>query len=456
MTTSITSTTIGQETSVVCVTGANGYLGSHIVRELLVESYRVIGTIRCDPDSTDPNLTKKFHFLFQLPNATRENLKLLKADLLEEGSFDEAISQSHYVIHAACPFYLTPTPESAQDAHEKLFIPAVNGTKNVLNSVKKYRKQIKRVIVTSSTGALIGFAERVFGKVYDETDWNEKSTITNNPFAFSKTMAEKEAWKWHRELMSSDETEQHLNEHDENTIETSTKSGVELVSLNPVLILGPPLHLKYLKKQGFNNNSTNAHSAQHSSSNCSSLDGTETSPCEHDNAEVNLNFSCKLLYNHIMKSKMYPHDDVLGKTTKADGMSIVDVRDVARAHRLALTQPNIHSNRFVLVSEKCQWVRMSRIICEHFPNLSVKPPLQIKDKMDEEEGLYKMLNFSNAKFLRAFSIQAHSVHSVQHTPQELSSIPHNNINHESFMEFISAEKTIIDTVNSFIEGGLLS
>ncbi|KAG2377525.1 hypothetical protein C9374_009041 [Naegleria lovaniensis] len=398
----------------VCVTGANGYLGSHIVRELLeTNQFRVIGTIRHDPESTNPTITQKFHHLFQLPNATRENLKLFKADLLEEGSFDEAISQSQYVIHTACPFYLTPTLESAQDAEEKLFIPAVSGTRNVLNSVKKYGQHIKRVVVTSSTGALIGFAERVFGQVYTEMDWNEKSTITNNPFAFSKTMAEREAWKWHQELVKT-------QDNDELNINKREKCTVELVSLNPVLILGPPLHLKYL------NNYPNA---MHQNDNLNSTESETLPSFQEYNAQVNLNFSCKLLYNLIMKSKMYPHDHSLGTTTKADGMSIVDVRDVARAHCLALTQPHVNGHRFILVSEKCQWIRMSRIICEHFPNLAVKPPLIIKDEMDEEEGLYKMLNFSNEKFLRAFSNQ--------------------------YNEFISADKTIIDTVQSFIEGGLI-
>ncbi|EFC44973.1 predicted protein, partial [Naegleria gruberi] len=270
----------------VCVTGANGFVGSHIVRELLaMGQYKVCGTIRYDPHSSDPLIQCKFIHLMNFPNA-KENLELFRADVMEEGSFDSIISKCNYVIHTACPFYLTPTVNDTHNAEIKLLDPAVKGTRNVLNSVEKYRDRVKRVIVTSSTGALIGFADRVFGKVYYETDWNEKSSLISNPFAYSKTMAEKEAWKWYQEMI-----DKYSNERNGNI-------PVEVVSLNPVLIIGPILQVD------------------------------------------------RLIFNHMMKSKIIPGDD--GKTTKADGFSIVDVRDVAKAHVLALTCPNVSGERFVL------------------------------------------------------------------------------------------------------------
>lgn len=42
-----------------------------------------------------------------LPGA-KERLKIMKADLLEEGSFDDAVHGVHTVFHAACPVLMYP------------------------------------------------------------------------------------------------------------------------------------------------------------------------------------------------------------------------------------------------------------------------------------------------------------------------------------------------------------
>lgn len=49
---------------------------------------------------------KKAEHLLGLEGA-EERLHLFKADLLEEGSFDTAISGCHGVFHAACPVLTT-------------------------------------------------------------------------------------------------------------------------------------------------------------------------------------------------------------------------------------------------------------------------------------------------------------------------------------------------------------
>jgi nucleoside-diphosphate-sugar epimerase len=37
-------------------------------------------------------------------------------------------------------------------------------------------------------------AQMSYAQVYDESDWNEKSSLTRNPYYYSKTLAEKAAW----------------------------------------------------------------------------------------------------------------------------------------------------------------------------------------------------------------------------------------------------------------------
>lgn len=120
---------IGESKGKVCVTGASGFLASWLVKRLLLSGYHVIGTVR-DPGilsiyfqtpsvyfqqiNTQNNIhlflkliniaanEKKLLHLWQLEGA-KERLQLVKADLNEEGSFDEAIMECHGVFHTASP-----------------------------------------------------------------------------------------------------------------------------------------------------------------------------------------------------------------------------------------------------------------------------------------------------------------------------------------------------------------
>lgn len=81
----------------VCVTGANGFLGSFIVKELLQRNYHVRGTVRSTKDDA------KTAHLLSLPNAEKL-LELVEADLYEENCFDEAFKGCKWIIHSASPF----------------------------------------------------------------------------------------------------------------------------------------------------------------------------------------------------------------------------------------------------------------------------------------------------------------------------------------------------------------
>ena len=81
---------------IVCVTGASGYIASHIVAQLLEKGYTVRGTVR------DPANLEKVGHLHNLPGATPKTLKLFPATLGgDESGFDEAISGSEALIHGA-------------------------------------------------------------------------------------------------------------------------------------------------------------------------------------------------------------------------------------------------------------------------------------------------------------------------------------------------------------------
>lgn len=83
--------------------------------------------------------------LINLGEALPGRLELVEADLMQEGSFDDAVKDSVYVFHTASPYIIS----GITDPQKELVDPAVKGTLNVLSSVAK-AKSVKRVVLTSS------------------------------------------------------------------------------------------------------------------------------------------------------------------------------------------------------------------------------------------------------------------------------------------------------------------
>ncbi|KAB5544896.1 hypothetical protein DKX38_013008 [Salix brachista] len=134
----------------VCVTGASGYLASWLVKRLLLSGYHVTGTVR------DPEKEKKLAHLWRLEGA-KERLRLVKADLMVEGSFDDAIMECSGVFHTASP--------------AEILEPAVEGTLNVLRSCKR-NPSLKRVILTSSSSTVRARDDFDPNIPLDESSWS--------------------------------------------------------------------------------------------------------------------------------------------------------------------------------------------------------------------------------------------------------------------------------------------
>ena len=83
----------------VLVTGASGFIATHIVEQLLAGGYAVRGTVR------NPGNAKRYDYLTQLTGADR--LELVAADLMTDGAFDSAVDSVEYAIHTASPYVLT-------------------------------------------------------------------------------------------------------------------------------------------------------------------------------------------------------------------------------------------------------------------------------------------------------------------------------------------------------------
>lgn len=171
----------------ILVTGVTGYLASWIVKKLLDKDHTVHGTVR------DLKKEEKYIHLLEIEKKGSGTLKLFEADLLEEGSFAKAIEGCEVVIHTASPFKIA----GIKDPQNSLIKPALEGTQNVLNQVNK-TESVRRVVLTSSVVAIYGDASELKEAgvdAFDETMWNTSSNENHQPYPYSKTLAEREAWQ---------------------------------------------------------------------------------------------------------------------------------------------------------------------------------------------------------------------------------------------------------------------
>lgn len=170
----------------VMVTGATGYVAGWLVRRLLEEGYTVHAAVR------EPDNAAKVGHLTRLAEDLPGAIRLFRADLLAEGSYDAAMEGCRVVFHTASPFTL-----KISDPQRDLVDPALKGTRNVLGSANR-SESVERVVLTSSCAAIYGDAADVAqapGGVLTEAVWNTTSSLEHQPYSYSKTVAERAAWE---------------------------------------------------------------------------------------------------------------------------------------------------------------------------------------------------------------------------------------------------------------------
>lgn len=203
----------------VLVTGATGYVASWLVKELLESGITVHAAVR------DPENKEKTQHLDKLAENSSGKIKYFKADLLNSGSYADAMKDCELVFHTASPF-----TSNYRDAQKDLIDPAVKGTKNVLEEANK-TESVKRVILTSSCAAIYTDAtecEKLPNGELTEEIWNTTASLDYQPYSYSKTLAEKAAWE---------------------IVKKQTRW--DLVTINPSLVLGPFLNPKFTTSESF-------------------------------------------------------------------------------------------------------------------------------------------------------------------------------------------------------------
>ena len=196
----------------VMVTGTTGYVAGWIVKKLLDEGYTVHAAVR------DPENREKLIHLDALADHAPGTIVYFKADLLDDGSYAQAMNGCEVVFHTASPFTIT-----VKDPQKELIDPARLGTRNVLEQANR-TESVKRVVLTSSCAAIYGDnadLENTANGVFTEDDWNVSSSLDHQPYSYSKTLAEKEAWRICGEQHRWD-----------------------LVVINPSLVIGPGINPK--------------------------------------------------------------------------------------------------------------------------------------------------------------------------------------------------------------------
>lgn len=207
------------KTKPVLVTGATGFVAGWLVKKLLEEGITVHAAVR------NPDKLEKIAHLNELAKNSPGSIVYFKSDLLQEGSYQEAMAGCELVFHTASPF-----TSDFKDPQKELIDPAVKGTANVLETAKK-NNSVKRVVVTSSCAAIYTDATECAAApngMLTEEIWNSTASLHYQPYYYSKTLAEKKAWQI-----------------------TESQEQFDLVTINPSFVLGPMLNPGFTTSESF-------------------------------------------------------------------------------------------------------------------------------------------------------------------------------------------------------------
>jgi dihydroflavonol-4-reductase len=195
----------------VLVTGGTGFIGVHCLIQLSAAGHETRATVRDLARESDVRAMLRQGGAGEVG----ERLTLFRADLNADAGWAEATAGCDYVLHVASPF-----PSTVPKDEDELIAPARDGALRVLRAARD--AGVKRVVLTSSFAA-IGYGAKDRTTAFTEEDWTDLNDPGVQPYAKSKTIAERAAWDF---------------------IEREGRA-LELAVVNPVGVWGPVLGPDY-------------------------------------------------------------------------------------------------------------------------------------------------------------------------------------------------------------------
>jgi len=208
----------------ILVTGASGFLASHICLQFLQRGFKVRGTVR-DPAQSSWLLEGRFKTYANVGAFELVPVPHLGAD----GAYDEVVKGVAAIIHTAYVTNIVPDPNH-------VITPMVTDIQSIMNASIR-EPSVKEVVFTSSALAASPLVLGVDNGTIGRDSWNDavletawapppygaSHAMVNYPA--SKVAAEKEVWRF------VEENNLHFN--------------VNIVS--PAGITGEPLHKKHIE-----------------------------------------------------------------------------------------------------------------------------------------------------------------------------------------------------------------
>lgn len=158
------------------VTGGTGFLGLHLVAQLLNRGYLVRTTVRNLNKQTSVIETLRVN---QIKNL--ENLTFFQADLNSDAGWSDAMTGVDGVFSVASPVFF----DEPKDENEAIK-PAIEGIERILRIANEVG--IEKVVMTSNFGA-VGFSRRKSSRSTTENDWTDEDQAGLSLYEKSKLIA---------------------------------------------------------------------------------------------------------------------------------------------------------------------------------------------------------------------------------------------------------------------------
>ena len=190
---------MSNNTDIVLVTGASGFIGAHVVNELLKKGIKTRAMMR--------DLSLKSIF------PEHELLEVVYGDLFDVESLKKAVDGCESVIHCAANLLL-----GKLDPQKDVIDTSVIGVENLCSVMG----DVKTIIHTSSIAA-IRPTNYENGGTFTIKDWCDDASLNSNPYGFAKAEGERKMRNW------------------------AEKRNVRLITIHPSIVFGPVFHKKHIE-----------------------------------------------------------------------------------------------------------------------------------------------------------------------------------------------------------------